>query len=402
MKLTKDKREAPPLPLWALFQWERRLLQSQSTIFEIIMLGSFLFIIWSGLRFADAQRLNLQSLVLNDEELRGMVWRSKTQSNGHPFGVVSSGLCSTGNYTWLVKFLRTWDKLLEHPDLKHCDFLIPHISESGQVLSSHPMDYASSQKILRHMLRTPWKVFKDSHPLDSLTMNYTIHSLKATLLSFGPQLGDAVADDDRLQQGHHADPRKSLHLYGRDSVWGSLRYQSTVVQKVRGGFRPKTAQHRGGQFPLREPDVALELYKKTAADFTYKCLPFNAPAPCLEEPDTQTVEVDSDSSSTSSSSSSTSPKPKFKATKNPPPPPQDDAVGSDEAILAKYRRVTHAMIPDTSDSSAWPRFQDKCWRPACGVRMVASETTFLDEWSTGLSFCQHPGCKKAWSAIGMY
>ena len=200
LRLTKDKREAPPLPLWILFQWERRILQSQCTIFETIMLGSFLFIVWSGLRFADAQRLNLQSLVLNDEELRGMVWRSKTQSSGHPFGVVSSGLCSTGTFSWLVKFLRTWDKLLmDHAELKSCDFLIPHLAEEGAVLSGDPMDYATTQKILRHMLRTPWKTFKEAHPLASLTMNYTVHSLKVTLLSFGPQLGNAVADDDRLQ-----------------------------------------------------------------------------------------------------------------------------------------------------------------------------------------------------------
>jgi len=58
-KLSKDKREAPPLPLWILFHWERRILQSASTRYEIMMLGSFLLITWSGLRFADAQRMNV-------------------------------------------------------------------------------------------------------------------------------------------------------------------------------------------------------------------------------------------------------------------------------------------------------------------------------------------------------
>ena len=41
VRLTSDKREAPPLPLWILFQWERRVLYSQSSTFEVIMLGSF-------------------------------------------------------------------------------------------------------------------------------------------------------------------------------------------------------------------------------------------------------------------------------------------------------------------------------------------------------------------------
>ena len=103
-KLTRDKREAPPLPLWLIFHWERRVLQSVATNFEIMMLGSFLLITWAGLRFADAQRLNVHSLVFNFQELRGMVWRSKTMSSGHPFGVQSAGLCSTGTFTWLLNF----------------------------------------------------------------------------------------------------------------------------------------------------------------------------------------------------------------------------------------------------------------------------------------------------------
>ncbi len=59
VRSTADKKEAPPLPLWILFHWEKRILYSQSTLYEVIMLGGFLFILWSGLRFSDAQRLNV-------------------------------------------------------------------------------------------------------------------------------------------------------------------------------------------------------------------------------------------------------------------------------------------------------------------------------------------------------
>ena len=249
-------------------------MYSQNTTFEVIMLGSFLCTAWSSLCFSDAQRLNVGSLVLTDHELRGMVWRSKTRSNGHPFGIVSSGICSTGSFTWLVKFLRTWDTLLADSSISTCDFLIPDLSEDGKWLSHEPLDYASALKIFRRFLQTPWKSFSGKHPLEDMQLNYTLHSLKATLLSFGPQLGPAVDPDDRLQQGHHADPRKSLHLYERDSVWGSLRYQQTVVSKIREGFRPKTAQHRGGQSPLIEPPVVVELFKKQASEYTYRWLPF--------------------------------------------------------------------------------------------------------------------------------
>ena len=112
------------------------------------------------------------------------------------------------------------------------------------------------------MLLTPWKHFEGEHPLAHLQQMYTLHSMKATLLSFGPQLGSLVSDSDRLLQGHHQDPKHSLNLYGRDSVWGSLRYQATVIQEIQKGWRPKTAQHRGGQFPLAEPVVTLERFKK--------------------------------------------------------------------------------------------------------------------------------------------
>ena len=67
------------------------LLQSWSTVFETILLGSFLFIIWSGLCWADAHLVNLQLPVLRYEAWRGRIWRSKTKSNGHPFGVMNSG-----------------------------------------------------------------------------------------------------------------------------------------------------------------------------------------------------------------------------------------------------------------------------------------------------------------------
>eukprot|EP00435_Cladocopium_sp_Y103_P030947 s3386_g7.t1 len=401
LRLTKDSREAPPLPLWILFQWERKVLQSNSSTFDVIMLGSFLFIAWSGLRFADAQRMNMRSLVLSEDELRGMVWRSKTRSSGHPFGVISSGLCSIGSFTWLVKFLRTLDTFLADHDMEHCDFLIPHLSEEGTLLSPEPMDYAAAMKVFRFMLQTPWKSLKGPHPLAALTLNYTLHSLKATLLSFGPQLGSLVADDDRLQQGHHADPRKSLHLYGRDSVWGSLRYQRIVIEQVRSGFRPKTAQHRGGQLPLAEPPVVLELFKKQATDFTFRWFAFSKPIAVEDAISDDLVEVDESSSSSSSHSSEDEVEKGVAPTAPSASEPASEAT-CEEVTLAKHRRVTHAMVLDKSDNSIWPVYQGHRMRPACGTRMSSQDTEFLDEWTPDMSFCQHPGCKKAWSSAGMF
>ena len=369
VRLTTDKREAPPLPLWILFHWEKRILYSQSTLYEVIMLGGFLFILWSGLRFSDAQRLNVGSLVLTDEEIRGMVWRTK-------------------------------DKLLFESGIDTCDFLLPDLSEQGAWLSQEPLDYASALRIFRSMLQTPWERFSGKHPLESMQLNYTLHSLKVTLLSFGPQLGSAVDPDDRLQQGHHADPRKSLHLYGRDSVWGSLRYQKTVVQKLREGFRPKTAQHRGGRTPLTEPAVHIELFRKQADEYTYQWRPFSPQNVVFEVEDDPLTEDQPNASSSSSDELSRSDS--DEDTKQKPVVTDNSAVDGDscdEIILAKHRRVTHAMILSTVSGSHVPKYMDKWWRPACGTRMAHSETCFLDEWNTNLAFCQHPGCKKAWSAM---
>ena len=402
VRLTTDKKEAPPLPLWLLFHWEKRILYAHSSTYEIIMLGSFLFILWSGLRYSDAQRLNVASLVLTDDEIRGMVWRSKTRSNGHPFGLVSSGLCSTGSFTWLLKFLRTWDKLLSDANIATCDFLIPDLSEQGTWLSQEPLDYAGALRIFRTMIYTPWKRFAGKHPLDAMQLNYTLHSLKVTLLSWGPQLGSAVDSDDRLQQGHHADPRKSLHLYGRDSVWGSLRYQKTVIQKIREGFRPKTAQHRGGQTPLSEPLVNIELFRKPAEEFTYQFLPFSQQSQVLEVEDEQLTEeaVVPDSSSSEASSQSEQ-EVEAQSDAKTMVHSKVDAFSCDEVILAKHRRVTHAMVVSLSHTETTPKYMEHWCRPACGTHMTHQETTFLDEWDMNSSFCQHPGCKKAWSALGM-
>ena len=84
--------------------------------------------------------------------------------------------------------------------------------------------------------------------MESLALHSTVYTLKGTLLVFGPQLGSAVVDDARVQQGHHADPRKSCIfteaiLYGAPSI---IRHH--VFKQMRYGFRPKTAQHHGASF----------------------------------------------------------------------------------------------------------------------------------------------------------
>ena len=403
-KLSKDRREAPPLPLWVLFQWERRVLQSAATVYETLMLGAFLLITWAGLRFADAQRLNVDSLVFNFQELRGLVWRSKTMASGHPFGVQAAGLCSTGTFTWLFKFLQTWDQLMKERQIprSQCDFLIPAIQPDGTISEFEPLDYEGTTKIFRAMLMTPWKRFQGDHPLERLQTTYTLHSMKATLLSFGPQLGTLVSDSDRLLQGHHQDQKQSLNLYGRDSVWGSLRYQQTVTAQIQQGWRPKTAQHRGGHFSLVEPTVVLERYKKVAPEYQFEWLPFRHQEEPQELQPVQDVESEESDTDSSSSDSDTDSKdsdhtPSVQEVK----PTVQESIQVDEAVFARHRRVTHAMVIMDDGNDSRPSYMGHLWKASCGARMRHSETDFLDEWHPSMAFCQHAGCKRVWAAINL-
>ena len=195
---------------------------------------------------------------------------------------------------------------------------------------------------------------------------------------------------------------KKKHLYGRDSVWGALRYQQVVIQQIRKGFRPKTAQHRGGQKPLVEPQVTLECFKKQAVEYVYRYLPFSAPNPTIEVDEAPLTE-DICSTSTSDSDGSSQPNLETDIQETSAKLSQThDESDFDEIIFAKHRRVTHAMVVVSSEDSDRPRYLDKFWRPACGTHMSHDDTKFLSEWDSTLSFCQHPGCKKAWAAAGMF
>ena len=397
-KIPKDKREAPPLPLWVLVQWERRILQSTSSNLEVLILGSFLFMVFSGLRFADLQRVNLHSLVFTPTEVRGTCWRSKISVHGHPFGVVCSGFLSRGSHTWLWKFLSVLDTFLDECRPQTPDFLLPACSLQEILEPYRAMSYAAALRYLRYFLHCPWR--SSQSPILGLEINFTIHSLKATLLSWGPQVGAAVTDAERLRQGHHQDLNSSLELYGRDSVWSALRYQHALVAEVHKGFRPKIPQHRGAQCPLVEPTVVLEQFKKDIPTFDFQWFDFqqqtpNAQPETLE--DDLVDEVLSIAASTSSAASSST-----SSCCSQPPPSKRRAHSPDEEthlLLAHTRGVVHAMVP-TSDRHYWrPMREGQRLKPACGRMMRESQATFLVDLDPALEFCQHPGCRKIWQNL---
>ena len=398
IKHPRDKKEAAPFPLWVLVQWERRILQSSCSDIEVLILGTFLFMAFSGLRFADLQRINLRSLVWSKTDVRGLCWRSKTQTHGHPFGLISSGFLSKGPHNWLWRFLTALDATLTLHQPSDPDFLLPDCSNTEVNPAYIPMSYAKALSFLRVWIHAPWR--SGESPLHALELNYTIHGLKATFLSWGPQLHDKVSDDQRLQQGHHQDPRQSLRLYGRDSVWGALTFQKQIVKEVQNGFRPQIAQHRGGQAPLKEPPVTLEYYRKDLPDFDafdFSWFHFDRPASSSTPAPVDTVVSSSESSSesdSSDSSASTSAPAQKKARVQP-----TSHSTPDECVMGRYRSVIHAMVIALDDFEWRPTYAGSRFRSACGRKMTGKETQFLSEWDTHSSLCQHPGCRKIWASL---
>ena len=116
-----------PLPLYCFLHWERKILISSTDPLLIIIIGSFLLQAWTGLRWADMQRVNPINLIFDFETLRGIAWRTKT-TRGQAFGCISSGFLSHGSHNWLLVYLRALDGLYGRHADANLDFIVPRIS----------------------------------------------------------------------------------------------------------------------------------------------------------------------------------------------------------------------------------------------------------------------------------
>lgn len=347
---------------------------------------------WSSLRFSDCQRVALKSLVLDDHDLRGVVWRSKASVSGIAFGLITCGILSFGPHNWVWKFLHTLDGILSQNGASEIDFLLPHCTESEISFPLAPMDYPRALFFLRQLIHCSWQ---RSNPMSGLDLNYTLHSLKATLLSWGPQISSSTCKEQRLQQSRHADPEGSLATYSRDNVWGALEFQRQVGQRIWDGWRFKIAQHRGAQCPLVEPQVSLEKFRKNLPEASFQWFTFRPDSEIIpESADIQESSDDSSSSDSSSSSASASPAPKRKK----PLPSQDIPEDlADEVLIGQYRSVLHAMVR-APDNAPWrPQYDGIALKPACGRAMRASEARIVDHVDDSIPMCQHGACRKVWN-----
>ena len=258
-KLPKDRCESVPLPLFALVQWERRILQRNTPLVDVILLGAILLTVWASLRFSDSQRVEWSSFAFDVVSLRGVAYQTKVSHQGQPFGLITAGFLHHGGHSWVAKWLRVLDSVAssEIRDFGVApSFLFPALDESAELVRPlSPMSYASCLKWLRYYLQFPWL----DCPPDVPVSNYTVHSMKCSLLSYMLEV-PSILGPDRDSQGHHRG--SSRELYSRDDVLGALRAQQQLRAAVQSGLRPRTPQHRGAQLPMPAIPVSIESFRK--------------------------------------------------------------------------------------------------------------------------------------------
>ena len=403
-RIPKEMKESIPFSLYTVVQLERRILTSSCSIVDVVLLGAVLACIWSGLRFADAQRCSYSSLCYGGSVLRGSCWRTKTSHRGQPWGLMSSGLLSLGSYSWVDRWLQTLDQLWQQAkstdsSMPVPDFFFPQIGANGVQIPWAPMSYADALSQIRRLTALPWKADRQ------LSGHWTAHSMKSTLLSWGAQLAadGKIQPEERLLQGHHRQGGStSLRIYSRDDVHGQLSFQKKIIDHVRKGGRFLTPQHRGSQPPLSEPSVQVEFFRKTAAEYQWKCFNFTGQQPTdqpaqVEDLDAQVSDSSSSDSSSGSDSSSES------ATQTPvarPPKKSRNHLNQDppdELVVAHMTAVQHAMLACDKD---WTQYLDGVhFESACGARLDPDRTMLSREANPKLQLCQRQACVRVWKAL---
>ena len=89
------------------------------------------------------------------------------------------------------------------------------------------MSYAEALYYIPFYMRLPWSPHCTSLQMDP--SSYTVHGLKATLLSWGAQA--EISLEDRRMHRKHKPAQMSVQLYSRDDIIDSLRLQQTLADR---------------------------------------------------------------------------------------------------------------------------------------------------------------------------
>lgn len=113
------RKEALPLPLFAVAALEHRLLGDIATHFsqDSMYITAFLLMLWGALRFSDLQRASPDTLQVEAGVVRGRCWKTKSSAQGMPFGVLCLGILNDWSAAVhkLIVAMRDCDFLLAGP-----------------------------------------------------------------------------------------------------------------------------------------------------------------------------------------------------------------------------------------------------------------------------------------------
>ena len=263
---TADRKEALPLPMAVVVQWERYICSPHCPQDLRLFLGGLLLALHGGLRFGDLQRIRLQSLSLTSTSLRGVCWQTKTTKRGQPFAVTLHGISGRSlESLWVLPFLKAvqsaWIATEKAMNMTLSpDFILPVLTNLGGLarpnsIYSQPMAYSQSLAAMRHFLTLPWQDSTKPIPVTpEESRAFTLHSLKVCLLAAGAQV--RATEEARQHQGHHKS--LSVQLYSRDDTILALDLQKQICLACAQGWRPARPIARGGQPPTLEPPFHVD------------------------------------------------------------------------------------------------------------------------------------------------
>ena len=168
------RKEAVPLPLAFVLWLETEPVFGRFTQAGAVFAGSVLLCMWCSLRFSDAQHVRLEQFFIDFDSIRSISYRTKSRKF-MPFGCISGGLYRLpSNHSWLFHWLFAVEQMLElHSTTATAGF-------NGD--SIRPLSYAEARVRLRRLLDM-WGGITSSQ-----TLQYTLRSMKVTLLAFFRQL----------------------------------------------------------------------------------------------------------------------------------------------------------------------------------------------------------------------
>ncbi|CAE7319787.1 unnamed protein product, partial [Symbiodinium microadriaticum] len=251
-----DRKEALPLPMAVVVEWERYICSPHCPQDLRLFLGGLLLALHGGLRFGDLQRIRLNSLSLTSHSLRGVCWQTKTTKRGQPFAVTLHGISGRAvDSLWVLPFLRAvqsaWIATESAMGLSVVpDFILPVLTNLGGLARPNstylqPMAYSQSLAAMRHFLTIPWQDSTKPIPVTpEESRGFTLRSLKVCLLAAGAQV--RATEEARQHQGHHKSP--SVQLYSRDDTILALDLQKQIP-RVCSGVASGLAYSQGRSAP---------------------------------------------------------------------------------------------------------------------------------------------------------